>query len=225
MPRRGKRKFLSFILIILFIGIRSIIFIILCIAVALIILFWLFRIYFLRDPQRTAPKGRAIVAPADGKIMAVIEVADKINRTKGLGRIETFCKDVDSHCILVAIFMSPLSVHYQRVPLSGEVVHVKYSPGQFKPSQYLEHGLRNEKTETLIKTVIGNIKVVQIAGIFVRRIENFLKEDQEVKTCDKLGLIHFGSQVWAILPKKDIINVTIKVGDKVYAGQSIIATY
>jgi phosphatidylserine decarboxylase len=201
------------------------IFTVLAIAAVLVILFWLFRIYFLRDPQRREPNGRVIVAPADGKIMAVLEVADKINRTKGLARIETFCQDVDSHCILIAIFMSPLSVHYQRVPLSGEVINVRYSPGQFKPSQYLEHGLRNEKTETLIKTEIGNIKVVQIAGIFVRRIENFLKENQRVKTCDKLGLIHFGSQVWAILPKKETIHVTVKVGDKVSAGQSIIATY
>jgi len=218
------------------------------IAAVLIILFWMFRIFFLRDPQRTKPAGRVIVAPADGKIMAVLDVADQIKRTKGLAKIETFCKDVDSQCILIAIFMSPLSVHYQRVPLSGEVIGVTYSPGRFKPSQYLENGLWNEKTETLFKTEIGNIKVVQIAGIFVRRIDNFLKGNQRVTTTDKLGLIHFGidnflkgnqrvtttdklglihfgSQVWAILPKKDTIHVTVAVGDKVSAGQSIIATY
>lgn len=206
-------------------GISSMILTILAVATVLLILFWMFRIFFLRDPQRTKPAGRVIVAPADGKIMAVLDVADEIRRTKGLAKIETFCKDVDSQCLLIAIFMSPLSVHYQRVPLSGEVLSVTHSPGRFKPSQHLENGLWNEKTETLLKTEIGNIKVVQIAGIFVRRIENFLKGNQQVTTTDKLGLIHFGSQVWAILPKKDAIHVTVAVGDKVAAGQSIIATY
>jgi phosphatidylserine decarboxylase len=204
---------------------KSFIFIFLCVAVVIVLLFRAFRAYFLRDPRRTAPPGRVIVAPADGKIMAVVEVADRINRTKGLGRIETFCEDVHGACTLIAIFMSPLSVHYQRVPLSGETLSVRHSPGRFKPSQHLEHGLINEKTETLIETEIGRIKVVQIAGIFVRRIDNFLHPGLKVRTCDKLGLIHFGSQVWAILPRKDGIQVTVAAGDKVFAGQSVIATY
>lgn len=206
-------------------GVIQIIFILWCIVVVLVVAFWLFRMYFRRDPKRKIPRGKVIVSPADGTIMAVVDVEKEIRRNKGIGKVRAFCKDVDNKCALVAIFMSPLSVHFQRAPLSGRVVSVKHVPGEFRPSQYLRHGLRNEKTETLFKTRLGKMKVVQIAGIFVRRIDNWAQAGKTIPTGRKFGFIHFGSQVWLILPKKEGIRISVNVGDKVYAGKSIIARY
>jgi phosphatidylserine decarboxylase len=195
---------------------------------SLFIIFMGFRnLIFLRDPIRTSPIGKVIVSPADGKVVQVMKVNKKqtLQIEKGLiGKIFTATKDVGPSCYVVSIFMSPMDVHYNRAPLSGKVLKVTHTPGLFKPVMSFEAGLVNEKVEHLIENkIIGKYKVIQISGFVARRISPFTKKGDNLKKGDKIGLIHFGSQATLILP--DSVNIKIKIGDKMKAGESIIATH
>jgi phosphatidylserine decarboxylase len=197
------------------------------IILSLAILFYLFwKFWFLRDPERKIPEGDVITSPADGKIIKIVDL-DNINNLKikkGLvGKIKTTCSDVGKSCYLVSIFMNLCSVHIQRAPYHGEVISVKHKKGTLGVTTSFKNGLYNEKTETLIKTKkLGKIKVIQIAGFIVNRIENWMKPGDKVKTGDRIGLINFGSQVSIIIPKKRM-KLMVKEGQKVNAGISIIA--
>jgi len=197
------------------------------IAVFIVIAFLLFwKFWFLRDPERTIPDGEVIVSPADGKIIKIVDLdnVDKIKIKKGLiGKIKTICSDVGNSCYLISIFMNPLNVHIQRASQSGKVLSVKHISGKLGITNSFKNGLLNEKTEVLIKNKkIGTFKIIQIAGLLVNRIENWLTIDQDVVKGQKIGLINFGSQVSLIIPKKKV-NLTVKEGDKVYSGSTIIA--
>jgi phosphatidylserine decarboxylase len=187
-------------------------------------LFW--KLWFLRDPEREIPKGDVIVAPADGKVIKIVDLdnIDKIKIEKGLvGKIKTVVSDVGKSCYLISIFMNPFSVHIQRASYSGKIISVKHKEGTLGVTMSFKNGLLNEKTETLIKNdKIGKFKIIQIAGFIVKRIENWAKPNQIVKTGDRIGLINFGSQVSLIIPKNKI-KLCVKEGDKVKAGLSIIA--
>lgn len=197
------------------------------IAVFLVVAFLLFwKFWFLRDPERTIPDGGVIVAPADGKIIKIVDLdnVNKINIKKGLiGKIKTLCSDVSSSCYLISIYMNPLNVHIQRASQSGKVLSVKHVNGKMGITKSFKNGLLNEKTEALIKNEkIGNFKIIQIAGFLVNRIENWLTINQSVVKGQKIGLINFGSQVSLIIPKNKV-KLTVKQGDKVYSGSTIVA--
>lgn len=196
-------------------------------AVILIILLFLYwRLYFLRNPRRVAPENpKAIISPADGKLVRIIELKDKnkIGIKKGLfGRITTFTKDVPKAHYLIVICMNVFHVHYQRVPIDGVVTKVQHRKGKFLNAVFKANNmtatLENENNETVIKGKI-TIKVIQIAGFLARRISCYLKENQKVKKGQHLGLINLGSQVCLITPK---IDLKIKEGQNVYAGKTVI---
>lgn len=134
--------------------------------------------------------GDGIISPADGKVM---EANKKIS-----------------------IFMNLWDVHVNRAPLDGEIKKMEHFPGKHAPA-FMEK--ENEHLVTLLSTEIGIIKIVQIAGIFARRIVPYVKEGDVVKKGDKIGVVRFGSKVEIYLP--DNVNVIIKKGDKVKAGQTI----
>ena len=197
---------------------------ILLVLISLFLLYW--RLYFLRDPKRTAPKGRNIVSPADGKIMKIATInksSTKIDK-KYIGKIYTTTKDIAPKTKIISIFMSPLDVHYNRAPIDGKVISVKYTKGKFFPANNLKKSLQNEKNEIIIKNKsIGKIKVIQIAGILARRIECYVKENQNVIKSQKIGLINLGSQCILVLPDK--LKLKVKERQQVYAGETIIAEY
>lgn len=202
----------------------SIIFITILSLIIAFMLFW--KLIFLRNPERVMPKGNNIVSPADGKVIGIIEFDGKkeVKFFKGnkryLGIIKTLTSDVSDKGYIVSIFMNPLSVHYNRSPIAGKVLSVKHSEGKLLAVNTVESGLVNEKTETIIEGKI-KLKVIQIAGFIARRIETFVKKNEEVAKGQVIGLINLGSQVTMILPKDIIIKV--KKSDKVKAGESIIA--
>jgi len=207
-----------------FVGVLLWILIVIAALAVLFLLFW--RFWFLRDPEREIPAGDVLISPADGVVIKIIDIGDaeSVEIKKGMiGKIQAYCADIKKPCCMISIFMNPLDVHRQRVPYSGKVVSVKHEKGKFGSAMSFIHGLENEKSETTIETdKLGRYKVLQIAGLLVRRIENWLKEGQEVKKGDKMGLINFGSQVTLILPKEKL-NIVVKEGDKVKAGSSVIA--
>ena len=192
-------------------------------AVIICILIIAFLLYFYRDPARQIPKGDIIVSPADGKVISITDISkEKIKIKKGFaGRIITFTNDLGKgQFIAISIFMSPFDVHVNRSPIDGKVVSVRHSKGKFfnaiKPEAF-----ENEKTETVIESKIGKIKVIQIAGFMARRIETFIKAGEKVMKGERIGMIKLGSQVTIILPQNKV-RIQVKKGQKVTAGSSII---
>ena len=117
--------------------------------------------------------------------------------------------------------MSPMDVHHNRAPIAGQVVSVVHSDGKFLAVNTLEAGLVNEKSEIVIKSQYGYVKIIQIAGFLARRVVTHVKPGERVETGGPVGLINLGSQVTAILPSN--MSVVVKKGDKVISGETIIA--
>ena len=184
-----------------------------------------FLLNFYRDPKRKIPNGSNIVAPADGKIISILEIYDKsIKINKGvLGKIKTLTKDVAEECYAISIFMSPLDVHINRAPIKGTVKSVRYTKGKFFGAYNLEKSLQNEKNEIIIENKSIQVKVIQIAGFLARRIKCYVGKNQKVNKGEKIGMISLSSQTTIILPKT--VNLRVKINGKVKAGETILADF
>lgn len=169
----------------------------------LMFVFLAFTIFFFRDPEREI--GKNIVSPADGKIIKIEKIKDS---------------DVGDS-IKVSIFMSILDVHVNRMPIDGKILKIERVEGKFFPA-YSEESEKNEKNIILAETKIGKIKIIQIAGIFARRIVCYVKEGENIAKGERIGMIKFGSRVDLILPK-DKVRLRIRVNDKLRAGVDEIA--
>ena len=163
---------------------------------------------FFRDPDRTIPSNEAfVVAPADGKIVAIRSV----DSVEFLGKSAT----------MISIFMSPLDVHVNRTPVSGMVKHLRYVKGEYfaafedKPSE------KNEQMIIGIENSHGRFMFKQIAGFVARRIVCTLKMDQQVKAGERFGMIKFGSRVDVFLPSNAAVGV--QVGQRTVAGETVLA--
>ncbi|MFP4423611.1 MAG: phosphatidylserine decarboxylase [Candidatus Woesearchaeota archaeon] len=187
------------------------------------LVFW--RFYFLRDPHRNIPEGNVIVSPADGIILDIIDTKDKelIIPKRYMGKIKTLCSDISSSCKVISIFMSPLDVHINRMPVRGKVLSVIHKKGSFKPVNSVEAGLQNEKVELTLQASFGKIKVIQVAGIIARRIVCHAKKGDTYNTGERYGLINLGSQLIVILPGK--IPLTVEKGQRVRAGESVLGKF
>jgi phosphatidylserine decarboxylase len=196
--------------------------VILTIFIILIILSLLFyKFVFLRDPERKIPPGNNIVAPADGKIINIVKIKKgNLKIKKGFGKV---LSNISSESYLISIFMSLFNVHVNRAPLKGEIISIKHNKGKFFMAFDTKKSLLNENNEITMKTKIGKIKIIQIAGFLARRIQCFVKKNQKVNKGKRIGRIVIGSQVTIILPKK--VKLSVKVGNKVKAGETIIASY
>ena len=171
------------------------------------ILFFLFTIYFFRDPDRVIPENsNIIVSPADGKVIIVKEINDK--------------KFVNEDAWQISIFMSPLDVHVNRIPVSGKVDYLKYIEGDYLVAYYDKADERNERSEIGITSSFGKVFFTQVAGAVARRIVNELNEGDSVKIGERFGMIKFGSRADVIVPK--FWDVKVKTGDKVYGGETIL---
>jgi len=160
------------------------------------LLLTLFLLVFFRDPERK-PVGDEddALSPADGKVIS------KNDRTIG-------------------IFMNIHNVHVNRAPLSGTVIEIDYKPGGYIPASNKDSDV-NERNHVKIKTDNGNIELTQIAGVLIRRIVSYISEGSQVKRGERIGMIRFGSRVDVMIP--EVYSYTVNVGDKVKAGESIIA--
>jgi len=162
---------------------------------------------FFRDPERNAPQQDGIVvAPADGKIIVIRE-----NITNSF---------VGENCNQISIFMSPLNVHVNRIPISGKVEHLKYYEGKFIAAFEDKASENNERMETGLITKHGKILFTQIAGFIARRIVNDLKIGDSVMIGNRYGMIKFGSRV-DIFVSSDWIPA-VKLEANVTAGETIL---
>ncbi len=149
-----------------------------------------FFLYFFRDVEREIEDG--VISPADGKIM-------EVENNK------------------ISIFMSLFDMHVNLMPYDGKILKMKHYEGQHKPA--FKNVENNERMEIEIESDIGKIKLVQIAGVFARRIIPYIKEGDFVKKGEKIGIIRFGSRVELYLPKN--CQIVVKKGKKIKAGKTI----
>lgn len=171
----------------------------------------LFIISFFRIPNRglTTNGENAIVAPADGKVVVIEEVdADEY---------------FNDRRIQVSIFMSPLNVHVNRNPVTGEVVYSKYHKGKYLVAWHPKSSTENERHTVVYRKGDKEILTKQIAGALAKRIVNYLKPGQQVKQAEEMGFIKFGSRVDILLPLDAKINV--KIGDRPLGGVTVIAEW
>jgi phosphatidylserine decarboxylase len=172
---------------------------------------FIFLISFFRIPNRklTLENGK-IIAPADGQVVVVEEIIDT----------EYF----NDKRLQVSIFMSPLNVHVNRAPISGEIIYNKYHPGKFLVAWNPKSSTDNERHTIVIKDNEGKkILVKQIAGALARRIVNYMQPGQHINQTDEIGFIKFGSRVDLLLPIET--KLLINIGDKVQGGVTVIAEY
>lgn len=167
-----------------------------------------FFLFFFRDPDRevTAPAA-AVVSPADGRVMVA-------------GASTTAAFPVD-RWQQISIFLSPMDVHVNRMPISGRVTGVKYHPGRFLPAYRSESGELNEYTEVTLDHGGTTVVVRQIVGVLARRIVCRVKEGQVVKAGDRFGVMKFGSRMDVFIPRASTMQA--KVGDKVVGGVTVLA--
>ena len=190
---------------------------------AAVLLLALFLLNFYRDPERRIPKGSNIVAPADGRVISIIDTSKSpIKVKKGLlGKIKVLTKDIAKQCYVISIFMSPLDVHINRAPMEGTIKSIKYTKGKFFRAYDMEKSLENEKNEILIQNKNMKVKVIQIAGFLARRIKCYVKKNQKVNKGGKIGMIALSSQTTIVIPRG--VELKVNVNDKVKAGSTIIA--
>ncbi|MEW6116274.1 MAG: phosphatidylserine decarboxylase family protein [Nitrospirota bacterium] len=168
-----------------------------------------FMLFFFRDPERTPPPGDAVfVAPADGRIILIQNVAE-----------ETYLKE---RAIEVSIFMSPFNVHVNRAPCDGVVECVVHTPGKFLSAFKPEASLQNENIAMLLKGKSGRVLVRQVAGAIARRAVCRVRPGDCLKKGERYGVIKFSSRLDIYLPEDTVLKV--KLGDKVTAGETIIGT-
>lgn len=117
--------------------------------------------------------------------------------------------------------MNIYDVHVNRMPIDGRITYIEHYPGSHIPAFRKESG-RNERVVIKIDTIIGLIKIIQIAGIIARRIKPYIKIDDELRKGDRIGIIRFGSRVDLYLPR-DKITLKVRRGDRVKAGVDSIA--
>lgn len=162
---------------------------------------------FFRDPERKTPvKKGIIVTPADGKVIVIKQ--------------NIYNHYVGENCNQISVFMSPLNVHVNRIPIDGKVEHLKYYEGKFIAAFEDKASENNERMETGILSSYGKVLFTQIAGFLARRIVNELKLGDEVKTGERFGMIKFGSRLDIFVPSN--FTPVVNMNENVYAGETIL---
>ena len=170
----------------------------------------IFVLNFFRDPDRKAPHERGIVvSPADGKIVQIKELFEK--------------NYLGSEAVQVSVFMSPLNIHVNRIPISGTIGYFEHIPGEYGVAFEDKSSERNERTLIGIEHDGYKVLFKQVAGTIARRIVAHLEVGQRVSIGDRFGMIKFGSRVDVIMPRSS--TVQIQINDRVVAGETILARF
>ena len=173
------------------------------------LIFYLVILQFFRNPIFTVEKNENnIIAPADGKVV-VIEETDE----------PEFLKDRRKQ---ISIFMSPINVHVNRMPVGGVIKYFKYHKGKYLVAWHPKSSTENERTTVVAEMKNGTqILFRQIAGALAKRIKWYVKEGQPMEQGSEFGFIKFGSRVDVFLPLN--AKITVKPGDKTTGGKTVIA--
>ena len=164
--------------------------------------------FFRNPPRSTVANLGDVIAPADGKVVLIEEIE------------ETEC--FHDKRKMISIFMSPLNVNVNRVPVEGKVTYAKYHPGKYLVAWHPKSSTLNERTTVVVEhPATGPVLFRQIAGAVARRIALYCKPGQEYKAGEEFGFIRFGSRMDIYLPLD--AEVFVQIGDKHKGGETVIA--
>jgi len=171
-----------------------------------------FFVFFFRDPERSPPPadshgGHAVLAPADGRVL-VAGSAEPGAAPPGVW-------------LQISIFLSPMDVHVNRMPVSGQVNRVTYTPGTFLPAYRPDAASSNERSEIWIDHGGQMVVARQIVGILARRVVCRAQVGAQVRAGDRFGIMKFGSRMDIFLPPGATLQV--RVGQMVRGGETVIA--
>jgi phosphatidylserine decarboxylase len=172
-------------------------------------------VWFFRNPRRIAPaEAGLVVSPADGKVVAIEEVA-----------MDEF---VGGPAIVIGIFLSIFNVHINRMPVAGRVIGARYRPGEFLNALVAASARENEQLALRIeesRPPHRRMVVRQIAGQFARRIVCFAAPGQDFARGARFGMIKLGSRTELVLPREPGLAIRASVGQRVKAGTTVLAQY
>jgi phosphatidylserine decarboxylase len=164
--------------------------------------------FFFRDPERLTPTGDdAVISPADGRIL-VAGAAIAAGAPPGAWQ-------------QISIFLSPMDVHVNRIPVSGRITKVAYSAGRFLPAYRHDAGSANERSEIWIDHGGQTIVARQIVGMLARRVVCRVETGAEVRAGQRFGIMKFGSRMDIFVPPT--AKIIVRVGDMVRGGETVIA--
>jgi phosphatidylserine decarboxylase len=167
-----------------------------------------FFLFFFRDPERRITEaGDAVLSPADGRVLVA---GAAVAAAAPPGEWQQ-----------ISIFLSPLDVHVNRVPVSGRVTRVSFTPGRFLPAYHRDAAAANERSEIWIDHNGRTIVARQVVGVLARRVVCRLETGAEVRAGDRYGIMKFGSRMDVFLPTT--AEIRVKVGEVVRGGETIIA--
>src|SRR6476646_7483455 len=164
---------------------------------------------FFRDPDRIIPAGEGlIVSPADGRVVSVVSLKP----------------DSATTTTRISIFLSPLDVHINRIPVTGKVEEVTYQRGKFMAAYKDEASSRNEQNTVKLADDRGRrLQVAQVAGVVPRRIVSRVYAGQQGQGGERFGLIMFGSRTDTYLPGD--CKIEVAEGQRVKGGETILARF
>jgi phosphatidylserine decarboxylase len=167
-----------------------------------------FVLQFFRDPAREVPDDpRAVVSPADGRVVAVEKARDPW---------------LERDALKISVFMNVFNVHSNRAPVDATVRQRWYHAGRFVNAALDKASLENERNALWLRTRSGaDVTCVQIAGLIARRILCYVEAGATLHRGQRFGFIRFGSRVDVYLPLD--AQAVAAIGDKVYAAESVLA--
>ena len=174
---------------------------------------WVWVLLFFRDPERFGSfQPGDLCAPADGTVTEITEL--------------DFFEPLGGPAVKIGIFLSLFNAHINRAPCAGRVRSVSYKAGEFLDARHPESGSRNEANTLLIdadEPMPGPVQVRQVAGLVARRIICHAKEGDDLTMGERFGMIKFGSRTELVIPRLETTVVKVALGDKVRAGETVIA--
>jgi phosphatidylserine decarboxylase len=185
---------------------------------------------FYRDPERTVPMSEGLItSPADGEVVyvrharaGVLPTVSKHGHQRTLEELtHTPLRHEDA--VVLGIGMTFLDVHVNRAPIAGTITLRRHFAGSFGSLKDPDMAFQNERLTTVIERDGLQVAVVQIASRLVRQIVSFVEEGQQVTLGQRIGVIRFGSQVDVVVPARPDLEVRVRPGMRVRAGESAIA--
>lgn len=164
--------------------------------------------FFFRDPDRHPPReANAVLSPADGRVVIAGDPQPGVPPAGAWRQ--------------VSIFLSPLDVHVNRMPVAGRVSRIEYRPGRYRAAYDDAAGVENERNEIWIERAGGAVVFRQITGVLVRRVVCRAKVGDVVEAGDRFGVMKFGSRIDLFLPPS--ATLLVAPGDRVRAGETVVA--
>lgn len=163
--------------------------------------------YFFRNPHRTIPSDETLlVSPADGTVVSVEPAHEDLY----LGQ----------DCCKIVIFLSIFDAHVNRTPLSGVIKFQQYTCGRFRPAYKDGVGYENERYALGIDNGRTRLLITLVAGVLARRVVSWVTLGDVLEHGQLYGMIKFGSCIEIYV--QDNVEISVKKGDRVRGGESII---